>query len=57
MKLNARTIGFTVIIIICVVAVIMAILSVFPANNEGQGGTIQNPIDMTEENKQLARKF
>lgn len=56
MKLNIRTIGFTIIIIVCVVAVIMAVWALFPASREG-GNTIQDPITMSQENELLAQNF
>lgn len=57
MKINLRTIIFTIIIIICVIAVIIAICLPFANNKQEPTNTIQNPMNITEENKQLSDNF
>lgn len=52
MKINIRTISFSIIIIICMIAVGMAIYIQFQDNE-----VKQDPISVTEENKQLAQNF
>lgn len=57
MKINIRTIGFAFIIIICVIAVIMAVWSFFPQSVHAPGNTIDTPTVMSEENELLAQNF
>ncbi len=57
MKITIRTVSFTVIIIICIVAIVMAIGSVLIGNRPQPTNTIQDPVSMTEQNSQLAKKF
>lgn len=57
MKINLRTIIFGIIIIICIIAVVMAIYIPFSSNKPEQANTVDNPTSITEENKQLAENF
>ena len=56
MKINIRTISFTVIIIICIIAVILALYMLI-IGNKTQEDEGQSAITITQENEQLARKF
>lgn len=57
MKITIRTVSFTIIIIICIIAIVMAIGSQFIGNKPKPTNTIQDPINMTDQNKQLAENF
>lgn len=57
MKISLRTICFAGIIIVCVIAVIMAVYFQFGANKQLPTNTLQNPTMITEQNKQLAENF
>lgn len=57
MKINIRTISFSIIIIICVVAIVVALGSQFIKNEPKPTNTIQDPISMTDQNRQLAQNF
>lgn len=57
MKITLRTVSFAIIIIICIVAIVMAIGSQFIGNKPEPTNTIQDPVSMTEQNKQLAQNF
>lgn len=57
MKITIRTVSFAIIIIICIVAIVMAIGSQFIGKNPKPTNTIEDPINMTEQNLQLAKNF
>lgn len=57
MKISIRTISFAGIIIVCVIAVGMAMYFQFGSNIVEPTNTIQNTTMVTEENKQLAENF
>lgn len=57
MKITIRTVSFAIIIIICIVAIVMAIGSQFIGNKPEPTNTIQDPVSMTEQNLQLAKNF
>lgn len=57
MKITIRTVSFAIIIIICIVAIVMAIGSQFIGNKPEPTNTIQDPVGMTEQNLQLAKNF
>lgn len=57
MKITIRTVSFTIIIIICIVAIVMAIGSQLIGNKSEPTNTIKDPINIIEQNKQLAENF
>ncbi|MBO5478463.1 MAG: hypothetical protein J6A04_01925 [Clostridia bacterium] len=57
MKINVRTIIFGIIIIICIIAVGMAIYIPFTNNKPEPTNTVDNPSSITQENKILAQNF
>ena len=55
MKISIRTISFTVIIIICIIAIVTAFYIQFGGNLfKGKNSTIDTPVGMTEENKRIS---
>lgn len=57
MKISIRTISFTVIIVVCIVAVVMAFYMQFGGNFSRVEPKIDEPVGMTEENKRISWKF
>lgn len=57
MKINLRTIMFGGIIIVCIIAVGMAIYIPFSNNKPEQTNTLEDPTRATTENKELAGNF
>ena len=58
MKISIRTISFTVIIIICIIAIVTAFYIQFGGNLfKGKNPTIDTPVGMTEENKRISWEF
>ena len=53
MKISIRTISFTVIIVICIVAVVMAFYMQFKGILQDDS-EVERPISMTEENKRTS---
>lgn len=56
MKISIRTISFGAIIIVCIIAVVMALYMQFKGVIQGDP-KVENPIGITEENKELAKNF
>lgn len=56
MKISIRTISFGAIIIVCIIAVVMAFYMQFKGVFQGDPKE-ENPIGITEENKELAKNF
>ncbi len=57
MKISIRTICFTIIILICIIAIVGAVYFQFVPKDQQSDNTIKNPTAVTEENRKLARKF
>lgn len=53
MKISIRTISFGAIIIVCIVAVVMALYMQFRGVLQGDT-KVENPIGITEENKRIS---